>query len=139
MEPNYKSLQLRIEDGKKRVGSVSSEEIKSNTLTKQQRQVTAGSVGGPRLSGIDDRDVGWALRKIDREQIDKAGAGTGPTPGTGTDAKKSKFRAKLANRRLNTDDKNEDGEDQKDDGEQAATAPTEEAAQPTRDCSCIIS
>ena len=133
VEPNYKSLQMRIQEGKNKMGSVSSKESNSKPLKMEQSPVSGGSIAGRGLSAIDDREIGMALRKLDREQIEAADAAAALAAGS-----KSKRKAKAPTKRQDTGDENQDGEDKGEDEEPTATT-TEVATKPVRNCSCSMS
>lgn len=122
VEPNYKSLQLRIEGKQEGRASGSSEETKP--LRMEQSQIE-GDIASRGLSGIDERDIGMALRKQDREELDGAGDRAG-----GGSSSEDKGEERMRERESNKNDSQ--------DTDGTAEGNAVRKAKPTRDCGCIV-
>ena len=122
VEPNYKSLQIKI-DEKQRMGSMSSVETRP-PLRMEQSQI-GGTIAGRELSGINDRDVGMALRKMDREQSNGAGGCVG-----------SEERTEDTEGKQDAEVNVQEGDDGKTNDQADGEAPKK--AKLARDCSCIV-
>ncbi len=116
VEPNYKTLQLQV-DGKK-LGEVSSAET-APALRMEQSQIR-GDIAARGLSGVEERDVGMALRKRDREQLD------GPAVGSEESERKEGDGGK----------RSENKSSQEEDGPVEGQA--ERKTKANRECSCTV-